>query len=364
MLQLKAFSSIGNKMLVLLSGLSKKEKKEYCISTAYASVKYSHTLIQQVLLYIALANSKGIIPLVPEDELAAEMDCSLRTIQHNNKILSDAGILDWERRCTGCIRVTFHGYLQNVLDLTPELSGTETKGDDLLSGDEIELSGKFKSEKGYTIMSAERIRELVNLKDVNALRVALRFYRAFEKEVVVGKQKHAYVTYEEFKQFLPKYLHFPKAINELAQKVKALFDLNTYKKGNDVLGFVKDTAPAEALSERIKGNFLARLTVSEARDSRQEKATQVFELKGAYNRLRKFVSDKSDFHSSLKRLSDGEAKALVSSFGIEKMRNAITVLVSLYKEEPISLDESDKPPLMQRFEFNPSLCLREIANNF
>ena len=30
-------------------------------------------------------------------------------------------------------------------------------------------------------MSAERVRELVHLKDVNALRIALRFYRAFRK---------------------------------------------------------------------------------------------------------------------------------------------------------------------------------------
>ena len=364
MLNLKAFSAIGNKMLILLSGLNKTEKNAYGISDAYASVKYSHTLIQQMLLYVALSDSNGIVPIVLEEELSEEMECSIRTIQHNNKVLTDAGILSWERLCSGCIQVTFQGYLPNVLDLTPESDTSETDEGYLLSGDEIGLAEKYKSKKGYTIMSAERVRELVRLKDVNALRIALRFYRAFEKDVVSRKQEHAYLSYNEFKQFLPKYLHFPKAINELALKVKALFDLNIYNTKEKVTELIKLENPNPTLAQKVKGGFLTRLTLPDLKNSRIEKSKQVIELKAVFNQLREYAFDTSDFHTHIKALSDGEIKALVSSFGIKVMKKAIAVLMSLFEGTPISLEESDRPSLIQRFEYNPSLCLREIANNF
>lgn len=364
MLQLKAFSSIGNKMLILLSGLAENEKSFYGISDAFASVKYSHTLIQQMLLYMALADSNGIVHIVLEDELAKEMDCSVRTIQHNNKRLTEAGVIGHRRICVGCIQITLQDYLHNVLDLMLEHDTTETEETSDISSDEIGKAGRFKSKRGYTIMSAERVRELVNLKDVNALRIALRFYRVLEKEVQVSKQEHAYVSYDEFKRFLPKYLHFPKAINELSRKVKGLFDLETYKTRGEVQSIVKDKIATAALAKRMEGGFLARLRVPEAKDSRKEKSKQIIELKEAFNKLRTFTFKTSDFHSKIRALSDGETKALISSFGINQIKKAINALEYAYRGTPISLEESDKPSLIQRFEFNPSLCLREIAVNF
>lgn len=367
MLRLKAFSSIGNKMLILLSGLSKNEKKEYDISDSFAKVRYSHSLIQQTLLYMALADSNGIIHMVLEKELASEMDCSVRTIKHNNKILMDAGVITWGRLFPGCIEVKFQGYLQNVLDLKLKNdSSTADVAEDIqiVSGDEVGLSGKFETKKGYAVLSADRVRELVKLKDVNALRIALRFYRAFEKDVVVRNQPHTFSTYTEFKQFLPKYLHFPKAINDLLGKVKGLFDMSIYHTAEELSGLVEGKAPNDPISQMVKTGFLTRYTVSKMRNSRIEKSTQIIKLRAAYHDLRIYASKESDYYSNVVKLSDGELKALISSFGLHLIGEALDVVRTLYSGTPISLDESDKPPLMQRFEFNPSLCLREIANNF
>lgn len=364
MLRLKAFSSIGNKMLILLSGLSKNEKKEYAISDSYASVKYSHTLIQQTLLYMALADSNGVVPFVHESELALEMDCSVRTVQLNNKALMDAGVLECERLYTGCAQIRFRGYLENVLDLTPESDIAEDDDSDIVSGDKVGLPTKFESNKGYTVLSAERVRELVHLKDVNALRIALRFYRAFEKDVASRNQSHAYLSYKEFKQFLPKYLHFPKAINELLGKIRNLFQLDIYDTVDKIDKHSKAVIPTISLAKKLKGRFLARLTLTEEKTPRYEKSKQVIGLRAAFNELRNYTFNESDYHSRVSSLSDEEIKALVSSFGLSLIKDSLDVIRNLYSGTPVSLEETDKPPLMQRFEFNPSLCLREIATNF
>ena len=120
----------------------------------------------------------------------------------------------------------------------------------------------------------------------------------------------------------------------------------------------------ELLAQKVKGGFLTRLTLPDLKNSRIEKSKQVIELKAVFNQLREYAFDTSDFHTHIKALSDGEIKALVSSFGIKVMKKAIAVLMSLFEGTPISLEESDRPSLIQRFEYNPSLCLREIANNF
>lgn len=242
--QIKDVSVIGNKILLLLSGIAETERCNFPISDGYASVKYSHTLIQQMLLYIAMSNSNGFVPIVLVEVLASEMGCSVRAVQQNNKVLADAGVLEWERLCSGCIQVRFHNYSSGVLDVHSE--------DEVMvvgEGERIflELPVTFDPIKVCTTMSVERVSELVSLKDVNVLRVALRLL-VFEKEANLRKQTQVYVSDNDIKQVLPRYLHFPKAINEVVEKLKMIFDIHVYNTREAVLEFVDNEVYDKTLS--------------------------------------------------------------------------------------------------------------------
>ena len=246
-------------MLLLLSGIAETDRCNSPISEGYASVKYSHTLIQQMLLYIALSNSSGIVPIILEEVLASEMECSVRTVKHNNKVLADAGVLEWERLYSGCIQVRFHNFLHSVLDVPSENEATEM-GEGQLLFDGLPL--KFDPIKVCATISAGRVIELVSLKDVNALRVALRLL-VFGKEAILRKQTQVYVSDNDIKQVLPSYLHFPKAINEVVEELKMIFDFHVYNTQEAVLEFVDNEVYDKTLSIIVGSRLVLCLNVQE-----------------------------------------------------------------------------------------------------
>lgn len=249
-------------MLLLLSGLKEAEKKSYGVLGTYADVRDSHTRLQQILLYLALADSNGVVHTVLEEMLAEEIGCSIRTIQHNNKVLVDAGVLECRRICVGCIQLRFHKYLLNVLGLVPECDATEKEEGGRFPIDQIDLFERFRSVHRCTMISAERVIELVSLKDVNALRIAFHTL-VIEKEAVLGNQRHVYLSKKDFREVLPKYLHSPRAIIQVVKELKGIFDMSIYNLQDKVFENLDNEAIDSLLEKKAVSGFLIRLNVRE-----------------------------------------------------------------------------------------------------
>jgi len=262
MLRIKDVSVIGKKFLLLLSGARKAEGNSYDISDEYASVKYSHTRIQQILLYLTLADSNGIVGFVLEEMLAEEMSCSVGTIKQNNKVLAEAGILECERLFPGCIQVRFHDYLCSVLGLVPERDTTEIEEGDCFPIEQIDNFEKFQSIHKCTRIGVERVRELVSLRDVNALRIALRFL-VLEKEAILRNQPYVYLTAKEISQTLPKYLHFSSAVIQAVKELNGIFDMSIYNTQDKVFENMDNEAIVSLLEKKPMTWFLIRLNVQE-----------------------------------------------------------------------------------------------------
>ena len=126
---LNAYSPVSNKLLIALSGITRNhkietadgrteyhyEKHSYGIKDSYLSFSWSQ--IKQLLLLVGSSDSNGNIVYAKESDLASAMNCSERTVQRNNKIFSDRGILKWSRLYSGTISVQFTNYLDDIMDL-------------------------------------------------------------------------------------------------------------------------------------------------------------------------------------------------------------------------------------------------------
>lgn len=249
-------------MLLLLSGLKEAEKNSYGTLGTYPNVKNSHARMQQILLYLALADSNGVVPIVLEEMLAEEIGCSIRTIQHNNRVLEDAGVLEYRRLFPGCIQLKFHNYLLNVLGLVPESNATKMEEGGGFPGDKIDLFERFQSIHRCIRIDAERVLELVSLKDVNALRIAFQTL-AIEKEAVLNNQGHVYLSKKNFREVLPKYLHSPRAMIQVVKELNGIFDMSILSIQDKVFENMDNEAIVSLLEKKPMTGFLIRLNVQE-----------------------------------------------------------------------------------------------------
>ncbi|GAA3328278.1 hypothetical protein GCM10020331_071610 [Ectobacillus funiculus] len=87
---LKRHILVANKLLAVMSGLNRQtkqngiytyEKHNLGIGDAFLSIKWTASLMKQLLTYASKCTSDGTITLISEQEMACTMGCSVRTIQ-------------------------------------------------------------------------------------------------------------------------------------------------------------------------------------------------------------------------------------------------------------------------------------------
>lgn len=156
-------------------------------------------LLQHLLLHF-LADSNGFIMHASASEIASLLHCSVRTVKDNFKSLKSFNLIDYHQINADLFSVYLVDY-QNY-HKTKEEGG-----------------------KGYIQMAKEFLFALIELKDVNAIRLCLRQLLKYDDDVVLKGKNHGVYTYEDLKRFMPKNLRYKKAIQKVIEKTKKVFDV-------------------------------------------------------------------------------------------------------------------------------------------
>lgn len=181
------------------------EADKYIKTEKEIEVKNSFSKYQILLLltyHFLGPDNRGIISYVSENELSKRLGCSLRTIRNNNQRLVSLGCISISRIIGDLINVQIIGY------------------------DKYHLSAK-KGGNGYVQMTKEFFEELIQLKNVNAIRIALRSLLLHEKQVIVKNKEKAFCKYDDLRQKLPSHVNHKKIIDELFQKSAHMFQIES-----------------------------------------------------------------------------------------------------------------------------------------
>lgn len=153
------------------------------------------------LLYLALhfcqVDKQGFIKYVPEQALSELLDCNIRTVRANLKKLNELKLISMSKITSELVAIHITGY--ESYHLSKEEKGT-----------------------GYLQYPLEALHKLIELKDVNAMRVSLRvqleFDNHFEKE-----NNRVQITYKKAQEYLPSNMKYKKAIDSLLDKCEPIF---------------------------------------------------------------------------------------------------------------------------------------------
>lgn len=367
-LALNAYSPVSNKLLIALSGLNREnkletadgrteyhyEKHEYGIKDSYLSFTWSQ--IKQMLLFVGLSDSDGNIIHVKESDLAAAMKCSERTVQRNNKIFSDRGILKWSRLYSGTISVQFTNYLDDIMDLQ-EITDTVRDQSSCVELPEFE-NRKFRSKSGYTILTKENLEFLLGLSDVNALRLSLRALRAIEKDIHVNNKEESFFSYAEIKNSIPPYLRYKKAVLSLLSKVEGLFKLEIFdtERKLDRL-FHEKLSSSKALAKKVKGGFVASLRPKNEFNARHQRQQEQIVFSHKLTLFAQNMASNALYKAQESVLNVSERVALISSFGLKTAEKALKIIEAEFE------NNLSATPLTRAFNENSSICLRNLALN-
>lgn len=251
---------LSNKLLVALSGISTwtsrdghytYEKHNYHISESYMKQKWTKSAIRQFLAYASLANPEGHIYFASEEDLAELINCSVRTIQENNKSFEANGIIEFRRIWGEFLDIRICDYTREVRDL------------------DISESGEVSSRTGYTSVWHEVMGELFKIENINELRLALRCLLFHEKEVHVQRLDEAILSYDEIKGFLPKYIGYKKAIKQLTENLSNIFHISCLESKEMVKElFHRQTKKRPSLMDKLSKPFALSFEIMKSEDSR------------------------------------------------------------------------------------------------
>ena len=126
----------------------------------------------------------------------------------------------------------------------------------------------YTSKGGYTSVSMEVIYQLLAIKNINMLRLALRALYVYESDVNVKKDSEALLSYTEVKHILPKYIGYKAAIKEMASKLSEIFRIDVLEKDDCVKTLLEEKQPRKSIIEKIKDGFILSFNLTGAHDSK------------------------------------------------------------------------------------------------
>ena len=192
--------------------------------------RFSALQIKQALLYYYLCNSNGIIRGVEKKKLAESLNCTVKTIENNNKVFSKHNLFTTKRDCAGSIYVRINNYEeqheQGGKGYMPFVSSVLKK----ILNDGASEENKTKKEN--------KIKDCLR---VNELRFLLKALAKFDFNF---KKKHkTKFMFNEIKTFLATNFHNLKALTTLTDILNNMFNglINVSIVGND--GIEVDLVP-------------------------------------------------------------------------------------------------------------------------
>ena len=316
---LKRHILVANKLLAVMSGLNRQtkqngtytyEKHNLGISDAFLSIKWTASLMKQLLTYASKCTSDGTITLISEQEMARTMGCSVRTIQNNNSLLANAGIIQWDRLWGGYIEVSLCNYLEDFLDLHTKESSQE-KAEDF-------QEDEYYSKGGYTSITDEVMYLLLGIRSVNVLRLALRALYTYEKDVNVKKETEALLSYSEIKHILPRYIGYKRAIRQLADKLSSIFKIELFEKEDCIKTFMEEKNMKKSILEKVKDGFILSCSLIGSRDSKKQKTIEKAYAEHLFTRFQSFFHSFGRYEIDKKHIHN-----LALEFGTDMLEKAL-----------------------------------------
>jgi hypothetical protein len=342
---------VGNKWLVLLSGLNKKpvvlngvrdtEKHYFHIPDTWAETRWTKSLIKQVLAYLGLTDSEGDLGIVDLEELSGLIHCSLRTVKNNNKTLQKLGLIQVDDLYGNLARIRLNNYKANFLDLHD--SGRKSTG--------------------YTSIQREALFDLFSISKVGVLRVACRVLYLHEKEVHLEGNPAALLTANEFKGFLPKYFSFRPVIERAIYSLHQLFEkievLDTRHKKGEILEKYKHSS---SLIEKMKSPYMFAFRLRPMKDSRTMDAKE--ETAASFTILSGFIKLHQEI--GVEPVGYQTALELTRDYGHIPVQRAVKELFHYWKNDRVSetLYKAIDAVKDLRFTSRPIGALRKIFKEY
>lgn len=366
---------VANKLLACMSGLNRKtkqddgryyyEKHALGLAQNFLEIKWTASLMKQVLAYVSKCNSQGYISLLSEQELATSIQCSVRTIQNNNKLLEQHGIIQWDRLWGEYIQVNLSNYLENFLDLykkekettadeTPSLSTEHPAHQESFEG---ELDS-YTSKSGYTSISDEVMYLLFEIKNVNVLRMGLRALFAYEKDVNVKKDTEALLSYSEIKHVLPNYIGYKAAIKKMAAQLNQIFHVEILEKHECVREFFIEKQPKKSIVDKIKDGFIMSINLTGSRDSKQQRFMEKIMGEHLFYKFESFFKSYGRYD-----IKKDDIHALVHEFGLNLVEKALNaVKLDLHKSALENVESFHT--ILSQMESSLHTYIRKIVNGY
>ena len=330
-LNFRAYTSVSNKMLVMMSGLGTMVKDDqevpesthFQIPMAYRAINWSNSLIRQTLAYLFLVDSKGQSLPFLESEIASYLNVSTRTVQKNNKTLSDCGLIKWSRLLGDIISVQFTDYLFDVLDLRAKNNSNKSDWADFDLNNEDSISESFYGGRGYTRLSVNNLKELLSIKDINSLRFSLRIIAMVEIEYAKNKlNQEFYLGRSFFDRFAKSYLNTKNKIKAALRLVRGFFDCAIF----DNVKEISDHFKSLGLSQRnrinkdlLKNGFLVKVSIKQDEVPKEVYENEISVLK----RVIKDVNDAVSLDKNVIKPKYSDLSSLLSSYGVDSVQSAI-----------------------------------------
>lgn len=165
-------------------------------------IRLSRLQLSQLLLYHALeVGPNGIVKNISENEIAAILGCTVRTVRNNNERLVDFGYILFSRISNDKFNILILDY--NKYHLSSNEGG-----------------------RGYVVMSNKSLMKLLNVKNVNALRIEIRNLVKFDDNNINRiRVRETSCTYKEVSSFLPDYVNYKAIIDRTIDETSGIFNI-------------------------------------------------------------------------------------------------------------------------------------------
>lgn len=172
--------------------------------------------IKVALLYHFLCDNKGFVRsskngveyiYTSENELAEILNCNTKSIRKANEVLCKRDYISYSKLGSGNISVCITNYSRYHL---PEKKGG----------------------KGYLVMSDLLLKQLIECKNVNTLKLALRMMLLDDKANIKSdnyKLERKYTSFDlsDAWKYIPKYIVASSSFNSMLESLNTIFDIQT-----------------------------------------------------------------------------------------------------------------------------------------
>lgn len=256
------------------------EKNKYKIKfvDVLEQKRLSKLQLQQFLLYHFLnVDSNGVIKYASIKEIASMLNCTKRSVRENNEVLKELGLIVYSSLSRDVFSIAILGY-KKYRD-TRANYGT-----------------------GYIPMPKEFFKALLNFKNVNTMRLAIRLLVRFDDMSSKKEDEPCMYSYNDLKHFMPKNISYKNIIDKTLEGLETLFDI---EKRASVVVF------------KLKNEFNGKVQKVEKKKEYTSTITNTLTENNIYYK-EKDISDLVD---------------LSIEYGLDTVINAISIYISKYKEE-------------------------------